>query len=46
LGKRSNRRKKALVKLGKQHKKVADTRKDFHFKTANNIEIQHALPTK
>lgn len=30
----SNRRKKAIEKLGKQHKKVADTRKDFHFKTA------------
>ncbi|MFN6515194.1 MAG: RNA-guided endonuclease InsQ/TnpB family protein [Nostoc sp. CreGUA01] len=33
----SNRRKKAIQKLGKQHKKVADTRKDFHFKTANNL---------
>lgn len=33
----SNRRKKAIHKLGKQHKKVADTRKDFHFKTANNL---------
>jgi putative transposase len=33
----SNRRKKAIAKLGKQHKKVADTRKDFHFKTANNL---------
>jgi putative transposase len=32
-----NRRKKAITKLGKQHKKVADTRKDFHFKTANNL---------
>ena len=30
----SKRRKKAVHKLGKQHKKVADTRKDFHFKTA------------
>jgi len=30
----SNRRKKAIQKLGKQHKKVADTRRDFHFKTA------------
>ncbi|MGF1988744.1 MAG: RNA-guided endonuclease InsQ/TnpB family protein [Nostoc sp. ZfuVER08] len=28
----SNRRRKAIQKLGKQHKKVADTRKDFHFK--------------
>ena len=33
----SNRRKKAIQKLGKQHKKVADTRKDFHFKAANNL---------
>ena len=33
----SNRRKKAITKLGLQHKKVADTRKDFHFKTANNL---------
>ena len=33
----SNRRKKAVQKLSKQHKKVADTRKDFHFKTANEL---------
>ncbi|OYD95726.1 transposase [Nostoc sp. 'Peltigera membranacea cyanobiont' 210A] len=33
----SSRRKKAINKLGKQHKKVADTRKDFHFKTANSL---------
>ena len=33
----SNRRKKAIQKLGKQHKKVADTRKDFHFKTASQL---------
>lgn len=33
----SNRRKKAIRKLGVQHKKVADTRKDFHFKEANNL---------
>jgi putative transposase len=33
----SNRRQKAIKKLGQQHKKVADTRKDFHFKTANNL---------
>jgi putative transposase len=33
----SNRRKKAIKKLGIQHKKVSDTRKDFHFKTANNL---------
>ena len=30
----SNRRKKAIKNLGIQHKKVSDTRKDFHFKTA------------
>ena len=33
----SNRRKKAIKKLGIQQKKVSDTRKDFHFKTANNL---------
>ena len=33
----SNRRKKAIRKLGIQHKKVADTRKDFHFKTAKKL---------
>jgi putative transposase len=33
----SNRRKKAVKQLGKQHKKVADKRKDFHFKTANDL---------
>ncbi len=33
----SNRRKKAINKLGIRHKKVADTRKDFHFKTAKNL---------
>ncbi|HEY9800372.1 MAG TPA: transposase [Nostocaceae cyanobacterium] len=33
----SNRRRKAIQRLGKQHKKVFDTRKDFHFKTANNL---------
>jgi len=31
----SNRRQKAVKQLGKQHKKVADKRKDFQFKTAN-----------
>ena len=31
----SNRRQKAAKQLGCQHKKVADKRKDFHFKTAN-----------
>ncbi len=33
----SSRRKKAIRKLGRQHKKVADTRKDFHFKAANQL---------
>ncbi len=33
----SNRRKKAIKKLGIRHKKVADTRKDFHFKTAKKL---------
>jgi len=33
----SNRRKKAITALSQQHKKVADTRRDFHFKTANNL---------
>jgi putative transposase len=31
----SNGRLKAIKQLGKQHNKVADKRKDFHFKTAN-----------
>ena len=39
----SNNRKKAVVKLGKAHKKVADTRKDFHFKTAKNLLDSHDL---
>ena len=33
----SNRRLKAVTQLSKQHKKVADKRRDFHFKTANNL---------
>jgi putative transposase len=33
----SNRRKKAIQKLGKQHKKVCLTRKDFHLKTAKSL---------
>jgi len=33
----SNNRKKAVTKLGKAHKKVADTRKDFHFKTTKEL---------
>jgi putative transposase len=39
----SNRRKKAISRLSRQHKKVADTRKDFQFKTAklllNNYDV-------
>jgi len=33
----SNRRQKTVKQLGKQHKKVADKRQDFHFKTANYL---------
>lgn len=33
----SNRRLKAIKSLGKQHKKVVDKRKDFHFKAANQL---------
>lgn len=33
----SSRRKKAVVRLSKQHKKVADKRKDFHFKVAKQL---------
>ncbi|NJS11913.1 MAG: transposase, partial [Microcoleus sp. CSU_2_2] len=33
----SNRRQKAVKQLGKCHKKVADKRKNFHFKTANTL---------
>ncbi|WP_287314785.1 transposase [Moorena sp. SIO1G6] len=32
-----NNRLKAIKQLGKQHKKVADKRKDFHFKTAKYL---------
>ncbi|AOY80275.1 transposase [Moorena producens JHB] len=39
----SNNRKKAVLKLGKAHKKVADTRKDFHFKTAKGLLDDHDL---
>ena len=34
---RSNRRKKAVKLLAKQHQKVARQRKDFHFKVANRL---------
>ncbi len=33
----SKRRQKAIKQLAKKHRKVADTRKDFHFKTANQL---------
>lgn len=33
----SNRRLKAIKQLGLQHKKVADKRKSFHYKTANDL---------
>ncbi|HEY9602285.1 MAG TPA: transposase [Allocoleopsis sp.] len=33
----SNSRLKAIKQLGKQHKKIADKRRDFHFKTANYL---------
>ena len=39
----SNNRKKAVTKLGKAHKKVADTRKDFHFKTTKELLDNHDL---
>ena len=39
----SKNRKKAVLKLGKAHKKVADTRKDFHFKTAKELLDSHDL---
>lgn len=39
----SNNRHKAIEKLGKAHKRVADTRKDFHFKTAKALLDEHAL---
>ena len=39
----SNNRKKAVSKLGKAHKRVADTRKDFHFKTAKGLLNNHDL---
>ena len=33
----SNRRLKAIKELSRQHQKVANKRKDFHFKTANQL---------
>ena len=39
----SNNRKKAVAKLSQAHKRVADTRKDFHFKTAQVLLDNHDL---
>ncbi|WP_293123706.1 transposase [Moorena sp. SIO4G3] len=39
----SNNRKKVVNRLGKAHKKVADTRKYFHFKTAKSLLDNHDL---
>ena len=39
----SANRRKAVEKLGRVHKKVADTRKDFHFKTAKQLTDNHDL---
>jgi putative transposase len=36
----SNRRKKALKRIAKQHLKVANQRKDFHYKTAKKLLAQ------
>ncbi|MDY7006329.1 MAG: transposase [Cyanobacteriota bacterium] len=36
----SNRWSKALLAVAKQHKKIADKRKDFHFKTANELLLK------
>jgi putative transposase len=39
----STRRAKAVERLAKQHKKVADKRRDFHFKTANSLLENHEV---
>jgi putative transposase len=39
----SKNRRQAIEKLGKAHKKVADTRKDFHFKTAKYLTDRYDL---
>jgi putative transposase len=39
----SNRRLKAIKQLSRQHKVVVDKRKDFHFKTANNLLKEHDI---
>ncbi len=41
--KNSNHRKSAKLALARLHKKVADQRKDFHFKLANKICGEYAL---
>ena len=33
----SNNRRKAVIKLGKTHQKIANKRKDFHYKTATHL---------
>ena len=37
----SNGRKKAVNQVARQHKKVADKRRDFHFKTANQLILNN-----
>ena len=39
----SANRRKSVEKLGKAHKRVADTRRDFHFKTAKKLTDKHDL---
>jgi len=39
----SNNRKKAIGKLGRNHQKIANQRKDFHYKTANNLIKQASV---
>ncbi len=39
----SNRWLKAVKPVAKQHKKVTDQRKDFHFKTANELLSKHQV---
>lgn len=37
----SSRRNKAVKQLGKQHKKVSDKRRDFHFKTSKQLRSKY-----
>jgi transposase len=39
----SNRRLKAIQQLSRQHQVVADKRRDFHSKTANNLLKEHDI---